>query len=161
VLDQVLSLHADRFTPVDATLIPTGELRPVKGTPFDFSKPTAIGARIDGDDQQLKYGHGYDINFALNGGQTDSPKLAAEAYDPKSGRVLQVLTTQPGVQFYSANGLDNTVHGKSGHAYPSRSGFCLETQHYPDSPNHSNFPSSVLKPGETYHQVTVLRVSTK
>ncbi len=161
ILDQVLTIHADRFTPVDATLIPTGELRPVKGTPFDFTKPTAIGARITQDNQQLKYGNGYDHNFVLNGGQTSTPKPAAEAYDPKSGRVLDLLTTQPGVQFYSGNGLDNTVHGKSGHAYPSRSGFCLETQHFPDSPNHPDFPSSVLKPGQTYHEVTILRVSTR
>jgi aldose 1-epimerase len=161
ILGQVLTLHADRYTPVDATLIPTGELRPVKGTPFDFTKPTPIGARIQESDQQLKYGNGYDMNFVLEGGQTASPKHAAEAYDPKSGRVLEVFTTQPRVQFYTGNGLDNTVHGKSGHAYPSRSGFCLETQHYPDSPNHSNFPSSVLNPGQAYRQVTILRVSTR
>jgi aldose 1-epimerase len=161
ILKQVLTLHADRFTPVDATLIPTGELRSVKGTPFDFTRPTAIGARINGDDPQLKMGGGYDHNFVLNGGQTESPKLAAEAYDPQSGRVLQVLTTQPGVQFYSGNSLSDSIHGKSGHPYPPRAGFCLETQHYPDSPNQPKFPSATLKPGETYHQVTILRVSTR
>jgi aldose 1-epimerase len=142
-------------------LIPTGELQPVKGTPFDFTKATAIGARINQDDQQLKFGKGYDHNWVLNGGIKTAPALAAEAYDPKTGRVLRVLTTEPGVQFYSGNFLDGTITGKGGKVYNLRYGFCLETQHFPDSPNHPDFPSTVLKPGQLYHTITIFKFSAR
>jgi len=161
ILSHQLMLNADRFTPVDQTLIPTGELKPVKSTPFDFTKPMAIGARINQDDQQLKFGKGYDHNWVLNGGIKTAPALAAEAYDPKTGRVLQVLTTEPGVQFYSGNFLDGTITGKGGKVYNLRYGFCLETQHFPDSPNHPNFPSTVLKPGQHYHTITIFKFSAR
>ncbi|MGH9452488.1 MAG: aldose epimerase family protein [Terriglobia bacterium] len=160
ILKQVMMIHADRFTPVDTTLIPTGELRSVAGTPFDFRKPTAIGARINGDNEQLKFAHGYDQNFVLNRAGSGL-ELAARAVDPESGRVLEVLTTQPGLQFYSGNFLDGTIHGKGGKVYGHRFAFCLETQHFPDSPNHPNFPSAELKPGQTFHQVTVFKFSTE
>ncbi len=159
ILKHVLMINADRFTPVDATLIPTGELRKVAGTPFDFREPTAIGARINQDDQQLEYGKGYDHNFVLNR-KGNGLVLAARATDPESGRVLEVLTTQPGLQFYTGNFLDGTIHGKGGKVYGHRSAFCLETQHFPDSPNHPSFPSTELKPGQTYHEVTVFTFST-
>ena len=159
ILKQVLMINADRFTPVDATMIPTGELRSVQGTPFDFRKPTAIGERINQDNRQLKLGKGYDHNYVLNR-KGNHLVLAARATDPESGRVLEVLTTQPGLQFYTGNFLDGTIHGKDGKVYGHRSAFCLETQHYPDSPNHPNFPSSELKPGQTYHEVTVFKFST-
>jgi aldose 1-epimerase len=161
ILGHVLMLKADRFTPVDSTLIPTGELKPVQGTPFDFNTPTSIGARINQDDQQLKFGKGYDHNWALTAGKQPKPQLAAEVLEPKSGRVLQVLTTEPGVQFYSGNFLDGTVVGISGKPYGHRSGFCLETQHFPDSPNHANFPSTVLKPGQRYYTETIYKVSAR
>ena len=130
---------------MDAGLIPTGELRPVAGTPFDFTKSTAIGARIDADDEQIKLGHGYDHNWVLDatGGKV---ALAAEVFDPTTGRVLQVLTDQPGIQFYTGNFLDGTVKGKGGVSYGKRSALCLETQHFPDSPNHPDFPTTELKP---------------
>jgi aldose 1-epimerase len=161
ILGHEVALHADRFTPVDQALIPTGELRAVKGTPFDFTKPTAIGARINQDDQQLKVGRGYDHNWVLNGGGRGGLSLAAEAYDPKSGRVLDVLTTEPGIQFYTGNFLDGTIHGKGGKVYNLRYGFCLETQHFPDSPNHPSFPPTLLKPGQEYKSTTVFRFSTR
>jgi aldose 1-epimerase len=156
ILKHQLTLMASRFTPVDAGLIPTGELRPVPGTPFDFTKPTVIGERIDADDEQIKLGHGYDHNWVLDatGGKV---ALAAEAYDPSSGRVLQVLTTEPGVQFYTGNFLDGTIKGKGGVSYGKRSAFCLETQHFPDSPNHPDFPTTELKRGQRYHTVTVFK----
>jgi len=160
ILDHQLLLHADRFTPVDSGLIPTGELRSVKGTPFDFTQSTAIGSRINADDEQIKFGKGYDMNFALNSAD-GSLAPAAQVYDPKSGRVMDVLTTQPGVQFYTGNNLDGTLHGKGGRVYAKRSALCLETQHYPDSPNKSSFPSTVLKPGENYHSTTVYKFSAK
>ena len=159
ILKQVLMINADRFTPVDATLIPTGELRKVAGTPFDFRIPTAIGARINQHDQQLEYGKGYDHNFVLNR-KSSGLVLAARATDPESGRVLDVLTTQPGLQFYTGNFLDGTIRGRGGKVYGHRSAFCLETQHFPDSPNHPSFPSTELKPGQTYHEVTVFKFST-
>jgi aldose 1-epimerase len=161
ILGHELTIHADRFTPVDQTLIPTGELRAVKGTPFDFTKSTAIGARINQDDQQLKFGRGYDHNWVLNGGIKATPAIAAEAYDPKTGRVLQVLTTEPGVQFYSGNFLDGTITGKGGKVYNLRNGFCLETQHFPDSPNQASFPSTTLKPGQKYHTTTIFKLSVR
>lgn len=158
ILKHELMLAADRFTPVDPTLIPTGELRAVAGTPFDFRKATAIGTRINDKNQQLEYGHGYDHNFVLNG--AGKVALAARVTEPTTGRVLEVLTDQPGVQFYTGNFLDGTVHGKSGKVYGHRYGFCLETQHFPDSPNHPQFPSTVLKRGQTFRSTTVFRFTT-
>ncbi len=160
VLQHQLTLHASKFTPVDGTLIPTGDLKPVEGTPFDFRKPTAIGARIHADDEQLKRGRGYDHNWVLDS-QDGSLAEAAEVYEPKTGRILTVLTTQPGIQFYSGNFLDGGVKGKGGKAYAHRTAFCLETQHFPDSPNHPDFPPVELRPGETFHAVTVYRFSTR
>lgn len=162
ILDHEIMINADRFTPVDKNLIPTGELRPVKGTPLDFTKSTRIGARIDDNYEQLVLGHGYDHNFVLN----DKPdqnglKLAARVHESTSGRVLEVWTTQPGIQFYTGNFLDGTVTGKQGHVYKRRYGLCLETQHFPDSPNHPKFPTTILKPGETFHQKTVFKFSAK
>lgn len=159
ILKHEMMIHADRFTPIDSTLIPTGELREVAGTPFDFRKPTAIGARINEDNEQLKFGRGYDHNFVLNR-KGSGLELAARVVEPDSGRVLEVLTTEPGLQFYSGNFLDGTIHGKGDKVYGQRSTFCLETQHFPDSPNHPNFPTTELKPGETYHQTTIFRFST-
>ncbi len=158
ILGHELTLYADRFTPVDKGLIPTGELRSVEGTPFDFRKPTPIGARIDAKDQQIQFGGGYDHNFVLNSGG-GSLALAARVDEPKTGRVLEVLTTEPGIQFYTGNFLDGTLVGKGGKTYPRRSGLCLETQHFPDSPNHPKFPSTELKPGGKYQTTTVFRFS--
>jgi aldose 1-epimerase len=161
ILDHVLTLHAKEFTPVDKTLIPTGELRKVAGTPFDFNSATAIGKRINETDEQLVFGKGYDHNWVLSdaaGGR--GLFIAAEAYDPKSGRKLEVLTDQPGVQFYSGNFLDG-AKGKGNKPYPLRAAFCLETQHFPDSPNHPNFPSTVLKPKAVFRSQTVFRFSAK
>jgi len=159
ILSHELMLTGERFTPVDATLIPTGELRPVQGTPFDFRKPTPIGARINQDDEQLKLGRGYDHNWVL--GESGKMKLAARVYEPVSGRVLEVSTTEPGVQFYTGNFLDGSEHGKHGQAYARRTAFCLETQHYPDSPNHPQFPSTVLNPRQHYRSETILKFSTR
>ena len=161
ILKHEIMLAADKFTPVDDTLIPTGELKPVAGTPFDFRKPTAIGARIEQDDQQLKYGKGYDHNWVLNRAAGAPISLAARLHDPSSGRTLEVWTTQPGVQFYSGNFLDGTIHGKSGHVYGLRSGLCLETQHFPDSPNHPNFPTTTLKAGAHFRSTTIFKFSAK
>ena len=163
ILDHKLTLHSNRFLPVDAGLIPTGELRAVKGTPFDFSKPTAIGARInDPNDEQIKLGGGYDHCWVLNKpAGNDSLTLAATAFDPTSGRVLEVLTTQPAVQFYTGNFLNGGIKGKSGINYQKRCAFCLETQHYPDSPNQPKFPNVVLRPGQTYRSKTVYRLSVR
>jgi len=158
ILSHVLTIHADRYTPVDATLIPTGELADLAGTPFDFRAPTPIGTRIEQADPQLKNGRGYDHNFVLTRtGGAGQPGLipAASVVERSSGRTLEVSTTEPGLQFYSGNFLDGTIHGKGGHVYPLRSGFCLETQHFPDSPNHSNFPTTILRPGEEYRSRTV------
>jgi aldose 1-epimerase len=152
-------INADTFTPVDATLIPTGELRSVEGTPFDFRQPKTIGERIDSNDEQLKFGGGYDHNYVLNVSGA-APELAVRVTEPKTGRVMEVLTTQPGVQFYTGNKLDGRLHGKSGKPYQRRYGFCLETQHFPDSPNQPNFPSVVLKPGERFQSTTIYRFST-
>ncbi|MGD0497408.1 MAG: aldose epimerase family protein [Bryobacteraceae bacterium] len=158
ILNHELQLSADRFTPVDAGLIPTGELRAVEGAPFDFRQPVAIGARIGQKDEQLVMCLGYDHNFVVNG-PMGTLRPAARARDPKSGRVMEVLTTQPGVQFYTGNHLDGTFRGKSGSAYGPRTGFCLETQHFPDSPNKPQFPSTVLRPGEVFLSSTVYRFS--
>jgi len=154
ILDQQLMLNADRYTPVDPTLIPTGTLDTVQGTPFDFRKATAIGARINDANPQLKIAGGYDHNFVLNGVGAGL-HLAARVLDPKSGRTLTVTTTEPGVQFYSGNFLDGTLTGISGTKYVRNSGLCLETQHFPDSPNQPKFPSTVLRPGQTLHSTTV------
>ena len=159
-LQHQVTILADRFTPVDEGLIPTGELKAVKGTPFDFTKATAIGARINQDDQQLKFGKGYDHNWALNKRNGVMGK-AAEVYEPKSGRVMEVMTTEPGLQFYTGNFLDGSVKGKGGIAYPFRAAFCMETQHYPDSPNKPAFPTTELKPGQTYHTTTVYKFSVR
>jgi aldose 1-epimerase len=161
ILQHQLTMHASKFTPVDSTLIPTGELRAVSKTPFDFSKATAIGARINQDDEQLKFGKGYDHNWVLDRKAAGSPSLAAEVYDPQSGRVVQVWTTEPGVQFYSGNFLDGTIQGKEGRTYGHRAALCLETQHFPDSPNHPDFPSTVLKPGQNFRSTTIYKFSSK
>jgi aldose 1-epimerase len=158
ILGHTLMIQADKFTPVDAGLIPTGELRDVQGTPFDFRKATSIGARIHQHDEQLKLGNGYDHNFVIRGGGV-SAVLAARAVDPSSGRVLEVWTTEPGVQLYTGNFLDGTTLGKAGKTYAPNTALCLETQHYPDSPNQPSFPSVVLKPGERYHTVTTYKFS--
>ncbi len=160
ILGHVVMMPADRFTPVDETLIPTGELRPVKGTPFDFNTPTAIGARIKQEDQQLKFGGGYDHNWVFNKRIGDLTVMACVS-DPSTGRVLEVLSTEPGLQFYTGNFLDGTLTGKGGRVYNFRNAFCMEPQHYPDSPNQPNFPSVVLKPGQTYKNTIVYRFSAQ
>ncbi len=149
-----LLINADQYTPVDSTLIPTGELAPVAGSPFDFRTATVIGARIDQPDPQLKVGKGYDHNFVL---RRNGPGLvhAATAYDPRSGRTMEVWTTEPGLQFYTGNFLDGTITGKGGRRYARHAAFCLETHHYPDSPNHPAFPSTVLRPGERFQSRTI------
>jgi aldose 1-epimerase len=158
VLGHVLKIDASRMTPVDAALIPTGELKPVAGTPFDFRTPHAIGERIDADDAQLRLGQGYDHNFVLDHAPNQLAE-AAEVYEPTTGRILRVLTTEPGVQFYTANHLDGSITGKEGRVYKRRYAFCLETQHFPDSPNHAGFPTTELKPGQKFHSVTILEFS--
>jgi aldose 1-epimerase len=160
ILDHELSLQASRYTPVDETSIPTGELAPVAGTPFDFRAPERIGARIDDDHEQLRIVGGYDHNFVLDhaGG---SPAPTARAHEPGSGRVLEVLTTEPGLQFYSGNSLKEETLGKEGRLYGPRAAFCLETQHFPDSPNRPEFPSTILRPGETWESRTVFRFTTR
>ena len=160
ILKHELMLNADRFTPVDKTLIPTGELRPLKGTPMDFTKPTAIGAHIDDNYEQLSFGGGYDHNFVINR-KSGGLQLAARVYEPTSSRVMEVYTTEPGVQFYSGNFLDGTITGKQGHVYKRRYALCLETQHFPDSPNHPEFPSTILRPGKTLHSRTIYKFSAR
>lgn len=160
ILNHYLTLQASQFTWADANLVPTGELKSVQGTPLDFRKSTRIGGRIDSDYEQLRVAGGYDQNWVLDGGGN---KLAdiAEVYDPTSGRLMRVLTDQPGVQFYSGNFFDGTLRGKGGVVYQKRAGLCLETQHFPDSPHHPNFPTTELKPGERFHRVTVFSFSTR
>ncbi len=160
ILGEVLMLNADGYTPVDAGLIPVGGVKPVAGTPFDFRKPTVIGSRIEEPNEQLKLGDGYDHNWVLNG-KNGEMKVAAKVHDPKSGRVLTVTTTQPGVQFYTGNFLTGAFTGKAGVKYAKRTGFCLETQHYPDSPNQPAFPTTLLKPGVTMHSETVFAFSVQ
>lgn len=157
--DHVLQIFAENYTPTDETLIPTGEIAPVKGTGLDFQEPTPMGARIDDVGQDPK---GYDHNFVLNGYDESQPlRKAATVYEPTSGRVMDVFTTEPGVQFYSGNFLDGTLTGKSGQKYELQTGFCLETQHFPDSINHPNFPSTVLEPGSEYTQTTIYQFSVR
>ena len=160
ILGHEVFINAKRFTPVIASLIPTGELRPVAGTPFDFTRPTAIGARIDADDEQLRFGGGYDHNWVI-----DKPLgelgLVARVYEATSGRVMEVLSTEPGTQFYTGNFLDGTITGKRGWRYAKRSAFCFEPQHYPDSPNQPAFPPVVLNPGETYKNTIINKFSTR
>jgi aldose 1-epimerase len=158
ILQHEVTIEAARFLPVDADLIPTGELRSVQGTPMDFTRAAAIGARIDSDDQQLARGKGYDHTFVLNG-RPGQMRLGARVYEPTSGRVMEVLTTEPGVQLYTGNFLDGTITGKGGAAYRRRHGLCLECQHFPDSPNKPQFPTTLLRPGQTYTQTTVYRFS--
>jgi len=154
--DHVMFINASRYTPVDPTLIPTGAIDPVAGTPMDFKKSTPIGARIRDGFEQLVIGRGYDHNYVLDrAGSNTSLLLAARVFDPKTGRVLQIFTDQPGIQFYSGNFLDGTLVGTSGHMYRQGDGFALETQHYPDSPNHANFPSTVLRPGQEFKSTTI------
>lgn len=161
VLNHVAHINADRFTPVDETQIPTGELRLVAGTPFDFRQPVAIGQRIhDPREEQLKFGHGYDHNFVLNK-KGNELALGARVTEAASGRVMEVWTTEPGLQFYTANFLDGTIIGKGGWAYQARNGFCFEPQHFPDSPNHPTFPTTVLKPGETFRSSTAYKFSVR
>ncbi len=155
-----LRLHADHYTPTDATQIPTGELAPVAGSPFDFRSPHAIGERIAADHEQLRFGQGYDHNFVLNRPPGSRELLpAARVTDPGSGRVLELFTREPGVQFYSGNQLDGTLVGTGGQPYRRHGGFALETQHFPDAPNHPQFPSTVLRPGEVYQTTTIYRLS--
>jgi aldose 1-epimerase len=162
ILSQTLQLNASKFTPVDAGMIPTGELRDVKNTPFDFRRPVAIGERINAEDDQLKLGRGYDHNWVTDRrAGTSAIELAAIARDPKSGRVLEVLTTEPGIQFYTGNFLDGTDHGKGGKVYQQRYAFCLETQHFPDSPNHAGFPSTTLFPSRPFRSTTIFRFLVK
>jgi aldose 1-epimerase len=160
VLAHELTLNADRYTPVDAGLIPTGELAPVEGTPFDFRTSTAIGARIDAPHPQIKLGGGYDHNYVLTR-QGDGLSLAARVVEPTTGRVMDVTTTEPGVQFYTGNFLDGSITGKGGRVYRKRYGFCLETQHYPDSPNKPSFPSAIVRPGQPLRSKTVFTFSTR
>ncbi len=160
ILGHEIMLNGDRFIPVNAGLIPTGELRPVKGTSLDFTKPVAIGACIDSDDEQLRLGGGYDHCFVLNR-EDSSVTLAARVYEPPTGRVMEVYTDQPGVQLYTGNFLDGSKVGKESVAYGPRSGFCLETQHFPDSPNKAHFPATALRPGQTYSSHTSYKFSVR
>jgi len=160
ILNQQLMLNASKFTPVDAGLIPTGKFVAVKGTPFDFTKATTIGSRINDTCEQLKLGKGYDHNWILNK-KGNAMTLAATLYDPASGRLMTIKTNEPAIQFYSGNFLDGTLVGKSGKPYPFRSALCLETQHYPDSPNKPTFPTTELKPDQVYKTSTIYQFSVK
>jgi len=160
ILGHELFINADNFTSTDPGAIPTGEIRSVAVTPFDFLTTTAIGSRIDNDDEQIRFGHGYDHNFVLNNSRNNLA-LAASVFEKTSGRVMEVFTTEPGVQLYSGNYLDGSLKGKQGKMYPRRSAFCLETQHFPDSPNQPRFPSTVLRPGDMYLQTTIYKFSTR
>jgi aldose 1-epimerase len=163
ILKHVVTLHADAFTPADAAQIPTGEIRPVQGTPLDFRKAAVVGARIDAKDEQLEMAGGYDHNWVLKAAMDEKEVLAAEVYDPQSGRVMQVRTTQVGVQFYSGNNISKhgPVKGKGGKMYDRRMALCFETQHFPDSPNHANFPTTVLRAGETFRTSTTFAFTTR
>jgi aldose 1-epimerase len=160
ILGHRLTLNADSITPVDSTLIPTGEIAPVAGTPFDFRTPMPIGARVDDRaNTQIRYGNGYDHNFVLNRAGVAPGELVRAAYleEPSSGRTIEIMTAEPGVQFYSGNFLDGTITGKEGRVYGFRYGLALETQHYPDSPNHPSFPSTILRPGQEYRTRTIYK----
>ena len=159
--DHELMLNADKFTPVNNVLIPTGEQLTVEGTPMDFRKPILIGERVDNDYEQLKFGHGYDHNWILARQSKNDLELAATVYEPKSGRFLEVFTTEPGIQFYGGNFFDGTEIGKGGKSYERRASLALETQHFPDSPNHADFPSTVLSPGEEYNHTCVYKLTVK
>ena len=161
ILDHQVTLNADFFTPIDSTLIPTGEFTPVENTPFDFRNPTLIGARINSTDQQIRFGLGYDINFVLKKQADQNMSLAASVFEPQSGRLLEVFTDQPGIQFYSGNFLNGKYPGKKGKNYGYRTGFCLETQHYPNSPNQPKFPSVVLGPDQVYAHTCIYKFSIK
>jgi aldose 1-epimerase len=161
ILSHVMTINADGFTPTDAGLIPTGEIRSVEGTPLDFRTATPIGARIDSDYEAIVFGKGYDHNWVLNKSAEGEVSLAAEVYEPSTGIVMKVYTDQPGIQFYSGNFMDGTDKGKYGEVHNFRTGIALETQHFPDSPNHPEFPSTELRPGEVYTQHTVYAFSTK
>ena len=159
--NHILQIPADYYTPVDSGLIPTGEIASVEGTPFDFRTPTAIGKRVNDDNQQLKFGRGYDHNWVLDAtAKNKELHLAAKITEPVSGRVMEVLTNEPGIQFYGGNFLDGKDFGKGGIPYQFRTAFCLETQHFPDSPNHANFPSVLLAPGQNYYSICVYRFGT-
>jgi aldose 1-epimerase len=159
--NHLLQLNADHYTPVDSGLIPTGAIDPVAGTPFDFRSFHRIGDRIRENDQQLVFGRGYDHNWVLNPPRGSGLNVAARLLDPSSGRLLTILTEEPGIQFYSGNFLDGTLYGTSGRQYRQGDGLALETQHFPDSPNKPNFPSTVLRPGETYRTTTIYALSTE
>jgi aldose 1-epimerase len=162
ILNHLVHINADRFTPVDSTLIPTGELRPVAGTPFDFRQPVAIGARInDPNDEQIKFAGGYDDNWVLNQPAPKVLSLATSVHEPTTGRTMEVWTTAPGIQFYTGNFLDGTITGKGGKVYPRRCAFCMEPQHFPDSPNQPHFPTTELKPGQTYRHTIVYKFSVE
>lgn len=161
ILGHELTLHASHYTPVNETLIPTGEIAPVAGTPFDFRKAKPIGRDIGQENEQLRFGGGFDHNWVLYESTQSPLRPAAEVYEPTTGRVLTITTTEPGIQFYCGNFLDGRLKGKSGQPYVHRGGFCLETQHFPDSPNQPKFPSTILKPGQTYQTQTVFRFSTR
>ena len=157
ILNHEIMIPADTFTPINESLIPTGELRAVQGTPFDFRKSTRIGERIEQDDEQLKFGKGYDHNWVINKPMGQAG-LVAEVYEPTSGRILQAFSTEPATQFYTGNFLDGTIAGKMGTVYRSRNGFCIEPQHFPDSPNQPSFPSVVLQPGKVYQNTIIYRI---
>lgn len=158
ILGHELMVNAERFTPVDGNMIPTGELRPVRGTPLDFTRTTAIGARINDNYDQLALANGYDHNFVIDR-KGSGMTFAARVHEPTTGRILEIYTTEPGIQFYSGNWLDGSLMGKQGRVYKKHYGFALETEHFPDSPNHSTFPSTVLKPSHTYHSRTLYKFS--
>jgi aldose 1-epimerase len=161
ILLHQLQLNADTFTPVDENLIPTGELRRLDRTPFDFRRPEIIGSRINQDDLQLKIGRGYDHNWVLNRTGDRGLSPAGKLHEPESGRTMEIFTTEPGIQFYSGNFLDGSVRGKTGKVYGRHSGLCLETQHFPDSPNQPNFPSTILRANERYASTTVFKFSNR
>jgi aldose 1-epimerase len=161
ILDHELTIDADLYVPTNVGSIPTGEIRPVKGTPFDFTGAQRIGAGIEGDNEQLKSANGFDRCWVLRKKQIGQLTRASMLYEPQSGRSMEIWTTEPGIQFYSGNFLDGTVIGKGGRPYPFRSGLCLETQHFPDSPNHAHFPTTVLRPGEEYRSTTIYKFSAR
>lgn len=158
--NHILKINADYYTPIDSNFIPSGEIKEVDGTPFDFTEPTKIGSRLDNDNEQLRYARGYDHNFVLNRKENGKLGRAAKVYDPESGRVMEIYTTEPGLHFYGGNFLDGSDTGKEGKPYEFRTAFCLETQHFPDSPNHPNFPSTILAPDSVFHSLTTYQLST-